>query len=699
MAFTGSIVASGRGRGYVVATGQATELGAIAGLVRVQEATEGPLQARMASFARIVGTAIVIASVVTFASGILLGEPADLMFHTAVAMAVSAVPEGLPVAVTVTLAIGVGRMARRKAVLRRLPAIETLGSTTVIGSDKTGTLTENRMTVQAIWAGGCVVDAPRGGDGPETTTESIRQTLHAGVLTNEADLVHTADGVVSIGDPTEVALLVAAADAGIDPGELRAQHTTVAEIPFESGRRYSGTIRQSGDEHVLFVKGAPERVISMCTSVLTDDGPRPLDPQVAHEAARKLAGRGLRVLAMGYRHLRHRDHGVRLASLAEEEVDPEGLVLAGLQGMMDPPREGVRGAIDACRTAGVRVVMITGDHAITARSIAARLGITATADARVVTGEELGHLDDDELRQLVTEVSVFARVAPDDKLRIVRALQDHGHVVAVTGDGVNDAPALRAAAIGVAMGKDGTDVAREASDMVLSDDNFVSIVAAIEEGRVAFGNIRKVSFFLVSTAAAETAAIMVSVWLGWPLLLLPAQVLWLNLATNGVQDLALAFEPGSPDVLRRPPRPRREGIMSRMLWERTAVVGLVMAAGALYMFRWQLDRDDSLVTAQSVALTTLVVFNIFQAGNARSENRSLFGLSPLANPFLFWATVGAVGLHIAALHLPPTQYVLGIQPISVAAWVRALVVASTILVVVEAHKAARRRWPLSPHDH
>jgi len=384
---------------------------------------------------------------------------------------------------------------------------------------------------------------------------------------------------------------------------------------------------------------------------------------------------------------------------AAVDEEPDGLVLAGLQGMMDPPREGVREAVASCRAAGVRVVMITGDHAMTARCIAAEVGIVDRPDAAVVTGEELADLDDEQLRRLVGEVSVFARVSPDDKLRIVRALQELGHVVAVTGDGVNDAPALRAADVGVAMGRDGTDVAREASDMVLTDDNFVSIVAAVEEGRVAFGNIRKVSFFLVSTAVAETFAIMASVWLGWPLLLLPAQILWLNLATNGVQDMALAFEPGSPDVLRRPPRPPREGILSRMLWERTAVGGVAMAVGALHMFRWQLDRGDSLVEAHSVALTTLVVFNIFQAGNARSENRSLFTISPLGNPFLFWSTVGAVGLHLAALHLPATQYVLGVQPITLEAWIRAIVAAASILVVVEVHKAVRRRWPLSPHDH
>ncbi|MGV0641824.1 HAD-IC family P-type ATPase [Mycolicibacterium sp. XJ2546] len=699
MAFTGTIVANGRGRGYVVATGDDTELGSIAGSIRTEEAGELPLQARMAKFAQIIGVSVVVAAIVAFVSGVLLGESVSQMFRVAVAMAVSAVPEGLPVAMTVTFAIGVTRMARRNAVLRRLPALETLGSTTVVGSDKTGTLTENRMTVPAVWAGGRNYDAPElRGAGP-----TVEMLLTTGVLTNEADLVKTAQGPVTTGDPTEVALLVAADRAGIDPGELRDSHRVVAEIPFESHRRYSATLREYGGGHAVFVKGAPERIISMCTAMNTDQGPVPLDPETAHKAVRELAARGMRVLGMAYRKLTA-EAARSLAGDGDgppgDYTDPDDLVLVGFQAMMDPPREGVREAIEDCHTAGVRVAMITGDHSITARAIAHALGILDEPDGRVLTGAEMRHLDDDALRDLVDDVSVYARVSPNDKLRIVRALQDRDHVVAVTGDGVNDAPALRAAAIGVSMGRSGTDVAREASDMVLSDDNFVSIVSAVEEGRIAFANIRKVAFFLISTAVAETAAIMVSVWLGWPLLLVPAQILWLNLVTNGVQDLALAFEPGSRDVLKRPPRPRREGILSAMMWERTVLVGTVMAAGALYMFHWQLGRDDSLIAAHSVALTTLVIYNVFQAGNARAENRSLFTITPWGNPFLFWATLGAIGLHVSALYFPPTQFVLGVEPISAEAWVRAIAVAVSVLVVVEAHKWVRRRWPLgTSHVH
>lgn len=693
MAFTGTIVTSGRGRGYVVGTALNTELGAIAGQIRVEDAMITPLQLRMQRFARLIGISVLIAAAVAFISGVALGESADTMFHTAVAMAVSAVPEALPVATTVTLAIGVSRMARRNAVLRSLPAIETLGSTTVIGSDKTGTLTENRMTVESIWEAGHLHEMVDGLPASHvlSSQSALHLTLLAGVLTNEAQLGEPEAGIAATGDPTETALLVAASTAGLDPAQLRQKHRTRHEIPFEPELRFSASTREVGDGRAIFLKGAPEKVTELCSHMHTGDGIVPLDPEVVLAVADEMAARGLRVLAMAHRCLDATDPD---GPAAGEE--PTGLVLAGLQGMMDPPRAGVREAIDSCRDAGLRVVMITGDHRATAQAIAVRLGIVeAAGDASVLTGTDLRDLDHDGLRDAATEVSVFARVSPHDKLRIVRALQAEGHTVAVTGDGVNDAPALRAADLGIAMGRDGTDVAREASDMVLSDDNFVSIVAAVEEGRISFANIRKVSFFLISTAVAETFAILMTVWLDWPLLLVPAQILWLNLVTNGVQDIALAFEPGSPGVLKRPPRPRREGILSAMMWERTLVVGAVMAAGALYMFNWQLERGGSLVSAQSVALTTLVVFNVFHVGNARAENRSIFSLSPLGNRFLFWATIGAVSLHVAALYLPATQFVLRVEPIALAEWLRAILVASSILVVVEVHKAIRRRWPLS----
>jgi Ca2+-transporting ATPase len=693
MAYTGATVTAGRGRGVVVATGANTELGAIAGLMRSEAVAATPLQLRMDHFAKIIGIVVGAAAVVAFASGVALGEPTEDMFLVAVALAVSAVPEGLPVAATITLAVGVRRMARRNAIIRRLPAVETLGSTTVIGSDKTGTLTENRMTVQEIWtpghryglSGGSLDGDYLEDDEPAAIGDhpGLHETLLAGVLTNEADLHWSGDELTTTGDPTEVALLLSALTAGLEPSDVRAAYPAFAEIPFEPAQQYSASICTRHERQTVFVKGAPERVLGMCTEMLTDQGPAPLDAGVVAEAARQMAASGRRVLALAERALP--DALDDPADVAE----PDGLVLVGLQAMIDPPRAGVRDSIAACQTAGIRVVMITGDHVDTARAIAAQLGIDGTDAA--LTGSQLAEVNDDELAERVQRVSVYARVSPEDKLRIVRALQAGGEVVAVTGDGVNDAPALKAAEIGIAMGDKGTDVAREASEMVLADDNFVSITAAVEEGRVTFDNIRKVTFFLVSTGAAEITAILVAVWLQWPLVLLPAQLLWLNLVTNGVQDVALAFEPAERGVLQRPPRRPGGGVLDRVMWERVVLAGLVMGAGMLVMFRWELDGTGSLVKAQTVALTTMVVFQVFQAGNSRSETESVLRKSPFSNKLLFASSIAALGIHVAALHLPFTQYVLRVEPIGFGAWIRIVAIATSILVAMELHKALRRR--------
>jgi magnesium-transporting ATPase (P-type) len=512
---------------------------------------------------------------------------------------------------------------------------------------------------------------------------SLHLTLLAGVLTNEADLYWTGGSLVTRGDPTEVALLLSAFTGGLEASDVRLAFQPVHEIPFEPTLQYSASIRERRGAHTVFVKGAPERVLAMCTEMLGDDGPIPVDADEVLAAAAELAGRGRRVLAFAQRELGPAQPEPRME-------EPEGLVLLGLQGMSDPPRAGVRDAIDTCHGAGITVAMITGDHVETAQAIAADVGITWPGFDEALTGTELDALDDDELVERSRRTAVYARVSPSDKLRIVRALQERGEVVAVTGDGVNDAPALRAAEIGVAMGERGTDVAREASSMVLTDDNFVSIAAAVEEGRITFDNIRKVTFFLVSTGAAEVAAILVAVWLGWPLVLLPAQLLWLNLVTNGLQDVALAFEPGERGVLERPPRPPGGGILDRTMWERVVLAGLVMGAGMLVMFRWELDTTGSLAQAQTVALTTMVVFQVFQAGNSRSETESVFQRNPLSNPFLFFATVAALGVHIVALYLPPTQYVLRVEPIGLEEWGRIVAIAASIIVAMELHKLLRR---------
>ncbi len=679
VAYTGAMVTSGRAWGLVVATGEATELGAIAGLIRGERVAETPLQQRMTRFARVIGLAVAVTAGVAFGSGLWLGGTVEEMFLTAVALAVAAVPEGLPIAVTVAMALGVRRMAQRHAIMRRLAAVETLGSVTVIGSDKTGTLTENRMTVREIWTDDGfhpVGEVPAAGS-------PLAWTLTAGVLTNEAEAYWTEAGIEATGDPTETALLVAAIESGLVPDELRDRHAVFADIPFEPARKYSASIRQRDGRHLVVAKGAPERILGMCSHRWTGQGPAPLDPEGVNAAAAELAARGLRVLALAGREL------PEPVPTPAQVGEPTGLALFGLVGMLDPPRAGVAEAIADCRAAGIRVVMITGDHAVTARAIADTLGIAGPGD-RVLTGAELAGLTDAQLRQLVPEVAVYARAAPEDKLRVVRALQERGEVVAVTGDGANDAPALRAAAVGVAMGRGGTDVAREAADVVLTDDNFVSIADAVTEGRVTFQNIRKVTFFLLSSGVALVLAILLGLWWGWPLVMLPAQLLWLNIVTSGVQDVALAFEPGDRTLRRRPPRSPREGILNGVLWWRAGLAGAVMAAGTLLMFWWEWERTGSVSQAQTVAATTMVLFQALHVGNARAVRRSVWQLSPFSNRFLLIGTVVSLAIHVAAIYLPPTQWLLRFEPVDFSAWIRMVAVAFSVIVVVEADKVLRR---------
>ncbi|MCM8749309.1 HAD-IC family P-type ATPase [Thermomicrobiaceae bacterium CFH 74404] len=706
MAYAGTIVSSGRGRGVVVATGRETELGKIAAASRQEVQPETPLQRQIGQFTRTLAFIVLVVIVVLALVGLARGQAPLAIFVFAVAAAVSIVPEGLPIVVTIVLAVSVQRMARRNAIVRYLPAVETLGSTTVIGTDKTGTLTENRMVVRAVWSAGDLVWMEMPGEADPAAPRSrnpilpkvevpeiieqlspVELTLVAGVLPNEARLVRGEDNTwAGIGDPTEVALLVAGAAWGLLQEEVRSLLPVVAEVPFEPERRFSAAVCRSGGALYLFVKGAPERVLEMSTSWLTNEGPVSLDREQILAALSLMGRHGLRVLAMAYRRLDQEPDDIA------ELLQPGQLTFLGLQGMWDPPRAGVEDAVARCREAGIRVVMITGDHADTALAIAEELGIAPRA-SRVLTGVELSSMDDEQLRRVVRDVNVYARVEPVQKLRIVRALQAQGEVVAVTGDGVNDAPALRAANVGIAMGRSGTDVAREAADIVLADDNFVTIVAAVEEGRGAFDNLRKATFFLVSTSAAMLVALPAAMVLGWPLPLLPAQLLWLNVVTDSLQDITMAFEPKESDLMRRRPRPRNEGILSPVLWERMLLSGLVMAAGTLWLFDWTLESTGSLALARTVALTTVVIFQVFQAWNARSTSRSIFQISPFSNRYLFVANAASLAIHVMALYLPPTQFVLRVEPLPLELWLQILLVAVWLLVAVELHKLLRRRWP------
>lgn len=698
MGFAGTVITRGRGRGVVVRTGAETELGRIATSVREIGQTAAPLQETMGRFGRRIGLAILGLAVLVAVIGLLRGMPPGEIFIAAVAMAVGAVPEGLPVVLTVTLAIGVSRMARRNAIVRSLPAVETLGSTTVIGSDKTGTLTKNEMSVRAIWAGGRRYEVTGAGYGLEgevrlgdqvvdaSADVPLRRTLLVGTLANEAD-VHSVVHGYPRGDPTEIALHVAAAKGSLRPDEQRERYPERDILPFESERRLMATLNDGPDGPGVYVKGAPEAILARCTSELTSTGEVPMDPQPVRAAATTMAAEGLRVLAMAYRPTR--------AEHLDERLLSEDLVFAGLQGMEDPVRPEAVEAVHATHEAGIRVLMLTGDHVDTAQAIGRQLGLDPHG-VGALEGHTIAALSDAELDRDLNRVNIYARVAPEHKLRIVQRLRHHGEVVAVTGDGVNDAPALREAHLGIAMGRGGTDVAKEASDMVLADDNFATITAAVEEGRVIFSNIRKVTFFLLSTAVGEVIAILIAIIAGWPLPFLAAQILWINLVTNGLQDVALAFEPGEPGLLRRPPRPQREGVLTRRILERLGAVGTVLAAGTLGMFWWTWQSTGDLDLARTAAMTQMVVFQFFHVFNSRSLDRSVFQIPLLSNRFLFVSLVAALGAHLSVLHLPFLQAVFRTEPLPLEHWGWIVLVAITVIVGGELDKwwSRRRTRPL-----
>ncbi|MCF6158854.1 MAG: HAD family hydrolase [wastewater metagenome] len=689
MVFTGTIVVSGRGRGIVTETGNRTILGQIAKDVRETVKTKTPLQHKLERFAKILGVVIIGFSGILFGIGLLRGADLAEMFMAAVATAVSAIPEGLPIAVTITMAIGVSRMARRNAIIRKLPAVETLGSTTVICSDKTGTLTKNEMTVKLIYDENHIYEAAGVGYEPKgeilrdeipiepKDREGILSVLRIGLLCNESN-VYVEDSQYKVdGDPTEGALIVSAMKGKLEPEEEKRKYPQVAIIPFESEHGYMATLNKRQDKKYIFVKGAPERILDRCTTFKTNK------EETLH-IADTFAKEGLRVLAFAYKEVPE-----DMEELTHRDID-SNLTFTGLQGMFDPPRPEVIQAIEGCKQAGIRTIMITGDHAVTATAIAKELGI-AGPDAQVCTGKELETMNDEELFRLVKDVSVYARVSPEHKLRIVNQLKRHNEVVAVTGDGVNDAPALKTAHVGIAMGKIGTDVAKEASDTVLTDDNFASIFAAVEEGRVVYSNIKKVALFLVSCGFGELVAIITTVSMGYHIPYTPVQILWLNLVTNGLQDMALAFEPAEKGILQQPPRPAKERILSGVMIQKTIIMGLVMAAGTVFLYISDLKLGAPLQEARTEALTAMVVFQFYQAFNCRSETRSIFRMNPLENPFLFFGLIAAIFAHLAVLYVPALQWVFGTVPLKKVEWAGIGVITVSIILVVEIEKLIRRK--------
>jgi len=697
IAFAGTTVIRGRCRGIVVATGMHTEIGKIAAQVAFTEKAKTPLVVRMEAFTRTIGLVILGAAILLGGLALLQGIEPVQVFFMAVALSVSAIPEGLPVAITVALSIGMSRMAGRKVIVRKLAAAEGLGSCTYIGSDKTGTLTVNKLTVRRVFipeTGLFTVSGegyiPEGGmsraDGTPVAEEEkavLWRFAKAGVICNEASLYFDGEWHYS-GDAVDIAFLTLGYKSGAYPPELRKDLPVLQYIPFESERRYAGAFYQEAGTIRAAVKGAPETVLSLCGKMHTRQGTVPLDRAAVEKTALELSSQGFKVLAVAGGEIA----GAGRTDLTERDL--ADLTLLGLAGIFDPPRPEAEEAVLKCRAAGVRVVMITGDHPITALAVARELGIAGSKD-EVVTGDELATLDSGaEFERAVENARVFARVNPLQKLEVVKAAKKLGHYVAVTGDGVNDAPALREANIGVAMGS-GTDLAKDTADIVITDDNFASIVAGVEEGRFAYGNIRKVTYLLISTGAAEVVLLGLAIIFGLPLPLFPVQLLWLNLVTNGIQDVALAFEKGEPGLMRRPPRAPREGIFDRLMVQQVIISGAVIGLVSFGAWIWLLGAGYSEFAARNLLLLLMVLFENVHVFNCRSEERSAFKVPLRNNRVLIIGVLIAQGIHIISMYIPVMQSVLRVQPVSFLEWLFTLGSALTVIAAMEAFKFTRRR--------
>jgi magnesium-transporting ATPase (P-type) len=702
MAYSGTLVVAGQGKGIVIATGGDTEMGQIHRLVGSTEGVQTPLTRKIAHFSRILTVAIVMLAGLSFAVGIARGEAWDDMVNAAVALAVGAIPEGLPAAVTITLAIAVGRMARRHAVVRSLPAVETLGSTTVICTDKTGTLTANEMTVQVVCTDAMFNVAGTGyapvgeirRDGECVTPlvfPALRECLTAGVLCNDARLVVSNGNWEVIGDPTEGALITSARKAGLDPADLNATWPRVDSIPFESARGFMATAhrRAQTPQTVIYVKGAPERVLSMCTSAVGTNGEEAsLDTDAVLRVAEELGAQGLRVLAFARAAREHVDE------LRHEHVT-NGFTFLGLQAMADPPRPDAMAAVAACRAAGIEVKMITGDQATTAAAIAERFGLGRDRleqhQPRVVTGNQLAATSKDEFAELVERTSVFARVSPEQKLLLVESLQRHHHVVAMTGDGVNDAPALKQADIGVAMGSGGTEVAKESADMVLTDDSFASIEATVEEGRGVFDNLTKFIVWTLPTNAGEGLVVLAGIIAGTLLPILPIQILWINMTTAVALGLTLAFEPKEAGIMSRRPRHPDQPILTPTLIRRVLLVSAILVISAFALFSWERQRGAPVDEARTIVVNAFVMVELAYLLSCRSLDRAFFAVGLFTNRILLAGMFTAVGLQLAFTYVPFMQGLFETAALDVAAWGRVLAVAIAGFLLVEAEKALHRR--------
>ena len=700
LAFAGTLVTRGEADGVVWATGDQTEIGRIARLVSEAVDLSTPLTRKIAQFSRLLLWLILGLAAFAFIVGVWRSEKIVEMFMAAVALAVGAIPEGLPAAVTITLAVGVARMARRRAIIRKLPAVETLGSTTVICSDKTGTLTENAMTVQQIYAGGEFYGVTGTGYDRTGTIQQDEQPvspderpallacLRAGLLCNDAVLVRK-DGRTRVeGDPTEAALIVAAEKAGLLHADAQREAERLDAIPFESEDQFMATLHRARDGHIIYKKGALERVLGRCATMLARAGSEAaIDREKIRAAADTMAAKGLRVLAFARRNLRA-DH----RELGHEHV-ARGLTFLGLQGMLDPPRPEAIAAVRRCQRARIAVKMITGDHLFTAKAIAQKIGLYRVANARdshAISGRELEQVSDDDLPAIAEESVVFARVTPEQKLRLVKALQAREQIVAMTGDGVNDAPALKQADIGIAMGISGTDVAKEAADMVLTDDNFASIEAAVEEGRGIFDNLKKFIVWTLPTNFGESFVLLAAILLGTALPMFPVQLLWINMMTAVSLGVMLVFEPKEPDLMDRPPRDPRQPILTFPLFMRTGLVSLLILAGAFALFVWEVQQEGAtLAEARTTVVNVIVSVEAFYLLNCRSLTRSAFAVGLFSNPWVIAGIALATVTQVLFTYAPFMNKLFHSAPITGEAWLRIVAVGVIAFAAVELEKWIR----------
>ena len=695
MAYKGTLVTYGRGMGVVVATGMETELGRIATMLQDEDETKTPLQKRLVSFGKRLALAVLAICAVVFVVGVLRDEPPLLMLLTAISLAVAAIPEALPAVITISLALGAKKMVRQNALIRKLPAVETLGSVTYICSDKTGTLTLNRMSVEEVYADNRLVPAEelrRAASAKDASTSAksapFGTLMTAMALSNDAKA--DAQGAV-IGDPTEAALFRLAEDSGFSKTEMEKKHPRLAELPFDSDRKLMTTFHAWGDGQVVsFTKGAVEVVLERTSRMLTSQGESELVPSEIERVSERIAADGLRALGFGMR-----IWGRLPDDLSSAGVE-SGLTLIGLVGMLDPPRQEAKEAVQICKTAGIRPVMITGDHPLTARTIAKRIGILdeGHAGSLVITGRELDQLSLEEFENRVEVIRVYARVAPEQKLKIVKALQDRGQFVAMTGDGVNDAPALKRADIGVAMGVTGTDVSKEAAHMILLDDNFATIVKAVKEGRRIFDNILKFIKYTMTSNSGEIWTIFLAPFFGLPIPLLPIHILWINLVTDGLPGLALAAEPGEKEIMNRPPRHPKESIFANGLGVHILWVGLLMGAASIITQAWSIRTGHA--HWQTMVFTVLCLSQMGHVLAIRSEKESLFTQGFLTNKPLVGAFLLTFALQMATIYVPFLNPIFKTEPLTLVELGFTLAMSSVVFIAVEIEKVFKRRRSALP---